>query len=97
MDEKGDSAMVMDDNEPENGEQSEMPDTDMVADAPAKPVASWTMSERIAEHRGEKKLADGQKGRISIKEKLAEMKEKASGQKISDKPELKGKGKEESL
>ncbi len=97
MDEKGDSAMVMDDNEPENGEQSEMPDTDMVADAPAKPVASWTMSERIAEHRGEKKMADSQKGRISIKEKLAEMKEKASGQKTLDKPELKGKGKEESL
>ena len=97
MDEKGDSAMVMDDNEPENGEQSDISETDMVADAPAKPVASWTMSERIAEHRGETRLADGQKGRISIKEKLAEMKEKASGQKTPDKPELKGKGKEESL
>ena len=97
MDEKGDSAMVMDDDEPENGEQSELPDTDMVADAPAKPVASWTMSERIAEHRGEKRLADGQNGRISIREKLAEMKEKASGQRSPDKPELKGKGKEESL
>ena len=97
MDEKGDSAMVMDDDEPENGEQSELPDTDMVADAPAKPVASWTMSERIAEHRGETRLADGQNGRISIREKLAEMKEKASGQKLPEKPELKGKGKEESL
>ena len=69
----------------------------MVADAPAKPVASWTMSERIEEHRGETRLADGQNGRISIKEKLAEMKEKASGQRLPDKPELKGKGKEESL
>jgi len=97
MDEKGDSAMVMDDDEPENGEQSELPDTDMVADAPAKPVAMWTMSERIAEHRGETRLADGQNGRISIREKLAEMKEKASGQKLPEKPELKGKGKEESL
>ena len=97
MDEKGDSAMVMDDDEPENGEQSELPDTDMVADAPAKPVAAWTMSERIAEHRNEKRLADSPNGRISIKEKLAEMKEKASGQKLPDKPELKGKGKEESL
>ena len=97
MDEKGDSGMVMDDNEPENGGQSEIPDTDMVADAPAKPVASWTMSERIAEHRSDKSLADSQNGRISIREKLAEMKEKASGQKTPDKPELKGKGKEESL
>ncbi len=97
MDEKGDSGMVMDDNEPENGGQSEIPDTDMVADAPAKPVASWTMSERIAEHKRDKSLADSQNGRISIKEKLAEMKEKASGQKTPDKPELKGKGKEESL
>ena len=97
MDEKGDSAMVMDDDEPENTEQSELPDTDMVADAPAKPVASWTMSERIAEHKSEKRLADGQNGRISIREKLAEMKEKASGQRLPDKPELKGKGKEESL
>ena len=97
MDEKGDSAMVMDDDEPENGEQSELPETDMVADAPAKPVASWTMSERIAEHKSEKRLADGQNGRISIREKLAEMKEKASGQRLPDKPELKGKGKEESL
>ena len=97
MDEKGDSGMVMDDNELENGGQSEIPDTDMVADAPAKPVASWTMSERIAEHKREKSLADSQNGRISIREKLAEMKEKASGQKTPDKPELKGKGKEESL
>ena len=55
------------------------------------------MSERIAEHRSEKRLADGQNGRISIKEKLAEMKEKVSGQRLPDKPELKGKGKEESL
>ena len=97
MDEKGDSAVAMDDDEPENGEQSEIPDTDMVADAPAKPVAMWTMSERIAEHEKSRMLADGSKGRISIKEKLAEMKEKASGQKLPEKPELKGKGKEESL
>ncbi len=97
MDEKGDSVVAMDDDEPENGEQSEIPDTDMVVDAPAKPVAMWTMSERIAEHEKSRMLADGSKGRISIKEKLAEMKEKASGQKLPEKPELKGKGKEESL
>ena len=81
MDEKGDSAMVMDDDEPENGEQSELPDTDMVADALAKPVASWTMSERIAEHEKSKMLADGSRGRISIKEKLAEMCEKIASDK----------------
>ena len=98
MDEKGDSAMVMDDDEPENTEQSELPDTDMVADSPAKPVAMWTMSERIAEHRGKTRLADGQNGRISIREKLAEMKEKASGQRLPDKPEFsKSKDKQESL
>lgn len=99
MDEKGDSAVAIDDDEPENGEQSEIPDTDrenMVADAPVKPVASWTMSERIAEHRGEKLLADGSKGRISIKEKLAEMKEKASGQKLPEKTGIL-KSKEECL
>lgn len=90
MDEKGDNALDMGDDEPEEEtrEQSELPDTDMVADAPAKPVAMWTMSERIAEHRGETRLADGQNGRISIREKLAEMKEKASGQKLPDKPRI---------
>ena len=101
MDEKGDSAMMMGDDEPENADVDDLSEKgkpDMVADESAKPVASWTMSERIAEHNGEKKLADGQKGRISIKEKLAEMKEKVSGQKTPEKLELgKGKRKEESL
>lgn len=41
----------------------------------------WTMSERIAEHRGEKRLADGQRGRISSREKLAEMCEKIASDK----------------
>mgnify|MGYP003305923998 CR=1 FL=1 len=91
MDEKGDAAVAMEDDEPENSEIS-----DMVADAPTKPVAMWTMSERIAEQRGEKRLADGQKVRISIREKLAEMKEKTSGQKLLDKTRIL-KNKEESL
>lgn len=46
--------MAVDDDGPENGEQSEIPDTDrenMFADASAKPVARWTMSEHIADHR----------------------------------------------
>ncbi len=41
---------------------------------------------------------DSPGGRISIKEKLAEMREKAYGQKVPEKPDIsKGKGKEESL
>ena len=99
MDEKGDSGMVMDDNEPENGGQSEIPDTDMVADAPAKPVASWTMSERIAEHGKSRMFAESTRGRVSVKEKLAEMsarlgKDKKCVQKLDM---VKSKGKEESL
>ena len=101
MEEKGDAAMVMVDVEAENGEQenvSEVGKPEMVADEPIKPVASWTMSEHIVEHRGEKMLADNQKGRVSIKEKLAEMKEKALGKNVLAKTEnLKGKEKEESL
>ena len=106
MDEKGDTAVVMEDDVPENepGEQLEErkpgmeTDTREVADEPLKTVSGWKMSERIAEHKAEKMLADGQKGRISIKEKLAEMKGKASGQRASDKPEVsKGKEKQEVL
>lgn len=56
------------------------------------------MSERIAEHDKERMLADGSKGRVSVKEKLAEMKQKISDQKMPEKPEVtKSKGKEESL
>lgn len=106
MDEKGDAAMAMEDEEPENepGEQPEErrpevePDIKSVADAPMKPAASWKMSERIAEHKEERLLADSPKGRISIKEKLAEMKVKASGQRTPDKPDIsKGKEKQEML
>ena len=106
MDEKGDTAVVMEDDVTENepGEQLEErkpgmeTDTREVADEPLKTVSGRKMSERIAEHKAEKMLADGQKGRISIKEKLAEMKEKASGQRTSDKPEVsKGKEKQEVL
>ena len=101
MDEKGDDAMVMDD-ESENTEQSERSERlseDIVADAPAKPVVSWTMSEHIAEHKKSRMLADSSKGRVSVKKKLAEMsarldKDKADVQKLEM---AKCKGKEESL
>lgn len=99
----------MGDDEPddENGEQSAQAqegepgraeDIQAVAEEPLKTVASFLMSERIAEHDKERMLADGSRGRVSVKEKLAEMKQKISNQKMPEKPEVtKNKGKEESL
>ena len=106
MDEKGDNALDMGDDEPEdeNGEQSAQAqegepdraeDIQAVADEPLKPVASFLMSERIAEHDKERMLADGSRGRVSVKEKLAEMKQKISDQKMPEK--LNTKSKEECL
>lgn len=77
----------MGDDEPddENGEQSAQAqegepgraeDIQAVAEEPLKTVASFLMSERIAEHDKERMLADGSRGRVSVKEKLAEMKQK---------------------
>ena len=104
MDEKGGDGIDMDD-EPENdGEQEEMDTEEMereaeaVADAPFKPQINRAVSEKVAEHGKERMLSDSTRGRISVKEKLAEMRQKAYGQKVSEKPEIsKGKGKEESL
>lgn len=101
--------MDMGDDEPDdgNGEQSAQAqegepgraeDIQAVAEEPLKTVASFLMSERIAEHDKERMLADGSRGRVSVKEKLAEMKQKISNQKMPEKPEVtKNKGKEESL
>ena len=100
MDEKGDNALDMGDDEPEDetGEQSTQAqesepdraeDIQAVADEPLKPVASFLMSERIAEHDTERMLADGSRGRVSVKEKLAEMKQKISDQKMPEKPKTK--------
>lgn len=61
MDEKGDNALDMGDDEPEDetgehstqaqeGEPDRAEDIQAVADEPLKPVASFLMSERIAEH-----------------------------------------------
>ena len=106
MDEKGDNALDMGDDEPddETGEQSAQTqegepdraeDIQAVADEPLKPVASFLMSERIAEHDKERMLADGSRGRVSVKEKLAEMKQKIFDQKMPEK--LNTKSKEECL
>ena len=92
MDEKGDNALDMGDDEPEEetgehstqaqeGEPDRAEDIQAVAEEPLKPVASFLMSERIAEHDKERMLADGSKGRVSVKEKLAEMREKVYGKK----------------
>lgn len=98
MDEKGDNALKKGDDEPENengeqsaqaqeGEPDRAEDIQAVADEPLKPVASFLMSERIAEHDKERMLADGSRGRVSVKEKLAEMKEKAFEYNMPDKRE----------
>ena len=100
MDEKGDNALDMGDDEPEDetgeqsaqtqeGEPDRAEDIQAVADEPLKPVASFLMSERIAEHDKERMLADGSRGRVSVKEKLAEMKQKISDQKMPEKPKTK--------
>ena len=104
MDEKGGDGIDMDD-EPENeGEQEELDteemghDSEAVADAPFRPQFNRAVSEKMADHGKVQMLADSPRGRISIKEKLAEMREKAYGQKAPEKADLqKGRGKEETL
>ncbi len=104
MDEKGGDGIDMDDEPGNDGEQEEMDteemghDAEAVADAPFKPQINRAVSEKVAEHGKGQMLADSPKGRISIKEKLAEMRQKAYGQKMPEKLEIsKGKGKEKSL
>lgn len=85
MDEKGDSAVAMEDAEPENEENTQTENREDDAED-VKPVASFTMSERIAEHRGEKPAdrasGDGSHERVSVRDKLASMKDKLQEQKI---------------
>lgn len=85
MDEKGDSAVAMEDAEPENEENTQTENREDDAED-VKPVASFTMSERIAGHRGEKPAdrasGDGSHERVSVRDKLASMKDKLQEQKI---------------
>ena len=114
MDEKGDNALDMGDDEPEDeagapseqaqeNEPDKEKDEQAVADEPVKPVASFLMSERIAEHDKDRMLADGSRGRVSVKEKLAEMRARLGKDKVDVKKTLeksniaKIKIKEESL
>ncbi len=56
------------------------------------------MNEKLAEHRKDRILADSPRGRISVKEKLAEMRKKAYDQKVPVKLDIsRMKGKKESL
>ena len=105
MDEKGSDGIDMDDEpETDSGEQQEIDTEEMqdgveaVADEPCKPTFNRAVSDKVAEHGKERMLADSPRGRISIKEKLAEMRDKAYGQKTPEKSEMqKGRGKEEML
>ena len=101
MDEKGGDGIDMDD-EPENdGEQEELEteemghDAEAVEDVPFRPQINRAVSEKIAEHGKERMPADSPRGRISVREKLAEMRERAYGQKLPE-PD-KAKNKEECL
>lgn len=89
MDEKGDEAIGMDD-EPENGEQAELGDAEVSDFRSSEDVeklasAAESVAERMSGMKGERKLADGARGRISIREKLAEMSARAGKEKSGGK------------
>lgn len=93
MDEKGESCIGME-GDIESGKES---------DTEGKPVINLTVTDKVTGHGEERKLADGIKERISVKEKLAQMaakigRDKACGQKTAENTDIKkSKGKEESL
>lgn len=103
MDEKGDEAVSMED-EPESGSQEKKEDTEISSsltdDDSVKPVIAGSVSERIAGIQRERERADRPGGRISVREKLAEMnarigRERAGGLKQQDNSEIgRSKGKE---
>lgn len=105
MDEKGGDGIDMDDEpETDSGEQQEIDIEEMqdgveaVADAPFRPQINRAVPEKAAGYGQERMLADSPRGRISVKEKLAEMRQKAYGGKMPEKLDnSKEKGKEESL
>lgn len=71
---------------------------EVVEGAPFRPQIDRAVSKKMAEHGKERMLADSPIGRISVKEKLAEMRQKAYGQKAPEKPDIsKGKEKEKCL
>lgn len=73
-------------------------DSKVVGDGALKLVETWAVSERITECKQGRRLANRVKEHVSIKEKLAKMKEKAYDQKLSENFDIaKSRRKEESL
>ncbi|MCI8409125.1 MAG: DUF3849 domain-containing protein [Lachnospiraceae bacterium] len=93
MDEKGESCIGMEE-DIESGKELE---------TEVKSVINLPVTDKVTGHGEERKLADGIRERVSIKEKLAQMtakigRDKAYGQKTQERSEgIKSKGKEESL
>ena len=83
MDEKGDNALGMEDDAPEapEGERE-------VADRPAKSMTYAAKAADAGQGKDPRRYADAPAGRVSLKEKLAAMQEKASGKKQENKAEL---------
>ena len=114
MDKKGEDCIGMEGDEPEEPkEDSEIEEAEtekqvqteqqIVPNEPFKPVINLPVTDKVTGDGEEKKLADGVKERVSVKEKLAQMtakigKDKAYGQKTAENTDIKkNKGKEESL
>ncbi len=89
MDEKGNSAVMMED-EPENTEDTENEEQgnqqENVAvessDHKVQPVATFSASERIAEHQSVKMSVEDTHSRTSVRDKLASMKDKLQDAKV---------------
>ena len=77
MDEKGDDTLSMDEDEPEasKGEKE-------VADRLAKNIPMAEKAANVGLDKGVKQYADAPAGRVSLKERLAEMKVKAAGNNV---------------
>ena len=115
MDEKGESCIGMEEDieSEETKEDSEIGEAEtekqlqteqqIVPNEPLKPVINLPVTDKVTGYGEEKKLADGVKERVSVKEKLAQMtakigRDKAYGQKTAENTDIKkNKGKEESL
>lgn len=113
MDEKGESCIGMEE-DIESGKESEeikedseigeaekqlQTEQQIVPNEPLKPVINLPVTDKVTGHGEERKLADGVRERISIKEKLAQMtakigRDKANGQKTAQNTDIKkSKGK----
>lgn len=96
MDEKGDRAVTMDDEEPESREQAKMEEKELTAEensaepgqihsseSPQKPDKGRAQPAKLDRGEGGQ-MADRSGSRVSVKEKLAEMRKKMQGVKMPD-------------